>query len=160
MTQPVLPDAAHGRFTIIKIGTADISECCKTSTLEQNPDIHDITGYGKSAKVKTGGLRDHTLTLGGWYWTDTTAGPGKVFSGHTGETVAVTRQLYGAGTGLPTQQMQAVIGKYVETAPVDDVVQWTCDLAVSDDITTTTQSAAELDDQLDEGQPVDEPVAA
>jgi hypothetical protein len=145
MTQPLPDQGAHGRFTVIKIGTVDISAMCKTSSLEQNPDIHDITGYGKNAKVKQGGLLDHTLTLGGWYSKDETYGPGVVFDGHVGETVPVERQLLGTGPGLPKQSMNAVIGKYVETAPVDDVVQWTCDLAVSDDITRTDQTVELLD---------------
>lgn len=139
-----MPGPAHGKDTVLKVGTDDISAWTKTSTLERNPDIHDTSGYGLTDKTKTGGLRDNSLTAGGWYDTTTDTGPGDVLDPIVGETVSMTRQLLGTGTGKPAQAFQAVVGKYVETAPCDDIVQWTCDFAISGPITKTTQTVAEL----------------
>lgn len=137
-----MPEAAHGKDTVIKVGADDISAWCNTSTMEKNPDIHDITGYGKRSKVKTGGLLDNTLTIGGWYDLTADAGPGDVLDDHVGETLTITRQLNGAGPGKPEQTFDAVVGKYTETAPVDDIITWSCDLAVSDDVVKTAQTVA------------------
>lgn len=130
----------HGRHTIIKIGTNDISAWVKSSTLEKNPDIHDVTGYGVDDKLKVGGLRDNSLSMSGWYDTTATTGTAAVLGAHSGETVTVVRQCEGAGTGKPQETMQAVIGKYAETNPVDDVVTWSCDLAISGPVTRTAQA--------------------
>lgn len=144
MTQP---QAAHGMDTVLLIGTDDISAWCNTSSMEVNPDVHDITGYGKRWKVKRGGLLDGTFTIGGWYDLTADTGPGDVLDGHGGELVPVTRRIAGAGAGKPEQTFDAVIGKYVETAPVDDIVTWTCDLAVSDAVVKAAQGALAADEQ-------------
>lgn len=143
MAGPTEP--AHGRFTVIKVGAVDISPWCKTSTMEKNPDIHDFTGYGKLYKRKCGGQIEASLTLSGWYDKSTTEGPKPVFDDHVGETVPITRQVQGAGTGKPSQAFNAVIGKYSETLPCDDIVTWSVDLAVDDTITPTVQTAAEME---------------
>jgi len=139
MTQP---QAAHGKDTVLKIGTQDISAWCNTSSMEKNPDIHDITGYGKSWKVKRGGLIDGTFTIGGWYDLTDGSGPGEVLDDHVGELAQCTRQINGTGPGKPEQTFDVIIGKYVETSPVDDIVTWTCDLAVSDEVVKAAQALA------------------
>lgn len=132
--------AQHGRHTVIKVGTANISAWVKTSSLEKNSDIHDTTGYGVDDKLKVGGLRDNSLSMSGWYDTAATTGTYPVLGAHVAETVTVVRQCEGAGTGKPEETMQAVIGKYTETSPVDDVVTWACDLAISGPVARTVQA--------------------
>lgn len=143
MAGPTQP--AHGKDTVIKIGAVDISDWCKTSSMEKSPDVHDFTGYGKTWKRKVGGQIEASMSLSGWYDKSLTEGPHAVLDDHVGETVAVTRQLLGTGTGKPTQTFNAVIGKYTETAPCDDIVTWACDLAIDDAVTATVQTAAELE---------------
>lgn len=131
-------DSAHGKDTEYTIGGDDISEFTKTSTFEMNPDIHDITGYGKNSKVKRGGLKDNSFTASGWYAIGP-SGPGAILRPLTGQTVVCTRKPEGTGAGLPLQTFDAVVGKYVETNPVDDIVTWSCDFAVSDDVVESVQ---------------------
>ncbi len=131
---------AHGKKTVIKVGTKDCSVWIKTSTIERNPDIHDYTGYGVDDKLKVGGLRDNTFSMSGWYDITAVSGPGDVLDGHTGETVTIVRNVQGVGTGLPSQTFQAVLGKYTETSPCDDIVTWAQDCAISGPVTKSTQA--------------------
>jgi len=131
---------AHGKMTVIKVGTDDCSAWIKTSTLEKNPDIHDVTGYGVDDKLKVGGQRDNSFSMSGWYDLTVDTGPGDILDGHEGETVDITRMIQGTGTGLPTQAFSAVLGKYTETSPCDDIVTWAVDCAVSGPVTKTVQT--------------------
>jgi hypothetical protein len=131
--------SAHGKDEVWTIDGDDISYATKTSTWERNPDIHDITGYGKQNKVKRGGLKDGTFTCGGWYDTGAT-GPRAVLEPLEATTVTLIHKPEGTGTGKPQRSVSVVVGKYSETGPVDDIVQWTCDFAMSDTVTNTTQS--------------------
>lgn len=139
MTQPA-PEAAHGKDTVLKVDGVNISHATKTSTLELNPDIHDISGYGVSAKRKRGGLTDGTFTASGWYDTVEMAKPTWLRT-RSGERVPVVRQLLGQGATLPQDSFQAIIGKYSETAPVDDIVSWACDFAIDGPVDFTPQAA-------------------
>lgn len=132
--------AQHGRFTVIKIGSDDISAWVKTSNIEHNPDIHDVTGYGVADKLKIGGLRDNSFTASGWYDTTAAGGTYDIIGAHCGETVSITRQCEGTGAGKPEEVFDAVIGKYGESNPVDDVVTWSCDFAISGPVTRTVQA--------------------
>ncbi len=129
----------HGRNTVITVATKDISAWCKSSTLEITPDIHDNTGYGATAKTKNGGLLDNKFSCSGTYDNTASTGPGTALRPLAGTTVVVTRKLEGTGTGKPLDTFNAVVGKYVETSPVDDNVSWTCDFEVSGPITPSTQ---------------------
>jgi len=131
---------AHGKKTVIKVGTKDCSVWIKTSTIEKNPDVHDYTGYGVDDKLKVGGLRENAFSMSGWYDLTATDGPGTVLDDHVGETVAIVRNIQGTGTGLPSQAFNAVLGKYTETSPCDDIVTWAIDCAVSGPVVKTVQS--------------------
>ncbi|MEU5721573.1 hypothetical protein ABZ783_07100 [Micromonospora sp. NPDC047738] len=130
----------HGKKTVIKVATKDISPYCKTSSYEGSADVHDITGYGKDAKVKAGGLIDGKFTCGGTYDNTASTGPRAALKPLLGTTVAVIRMPEGTGTGKPQDAFSAVLSKYVETAPVDDMVSWSAEFEISDVVTTTTQA--------------------
>lgn len=144
MPGPTTP--AHGKDTVLKVGANDLSPWCKTSSMERTPDVHDFTGYGKQYKRKIGGQIEGSMSVSGWYDKSLTDGPSTILGAHVGETVTIVRQLLGTGTGKPQQSFNAVIGKYTETAPCDDIVTWACDFAMDDAPTVTTQTAAELDE--------------
>ncbi|MFI6763852.1 hypothetical protein ACIBF5_32490 [Micromonospora sp. NPDC050417] len=132
----------HGKDTVITLGGDDLSEFCNTSELTRSADTHDITGYGKTAHVFQGGLRNGTASMGGIYDNSETAGPRAVIEPLVGTTVELIRQIEGAGAGKPQDKVDAVVTQYVETSPVADMVTWTADLQLSDDIDTTPQAGS------------------
>lgn len=130
--------AVHGKDTYISIGANDISAYCNTSNFTQTGDSHDITGYGKSAHVKTGGLLDGTFSCGGWY-DGTTAGTHDTMRPLVGTVVELIRRPEGTGSGLPQETVNILVTSYVETNPVDDVIQWTLDAELSDTLVEANQ---------------------
>ena len=130
----------HGKATKITVATKDISPYCKTSSYEGSADVHETTGYGKNAKTKAGGLLDGKFTCGGTYDNTASTGPRNALKPLLGTTVAVTRLPEGTGTGLPQDAFSAVMSKYVETNPVDDMITWSAEFEISDVVTTTTQA--------------------
>jgi hypothetical protein len=131
--------ALHGKEEIITVDAKDLTEFKKTSNWEVNPDIHDITGGGRDSKRYRGGQVGRSFTMGGWYDSDLTTGPGYLET-IAGETVEMVRKPQGTGTGLPTYTFDVVVGKYVESGKNDDIVQWTCDFTVDGDVVKTTQA--------------------
>lgn len=130
----------HGKDTNITVATKDISPYCKTSSYEGSADVHETTGYGKQAKTKAGGLKDGKFTCGGTYDNTASTGPRNVLLPALGTTVSVVRKVEGTGTGKPQDTFSAVVSKYVETNPVDDMVTWSAEFEISDVVTTTTQA--------------------
>ncbi|HEY9338826.1 MAG TPA: hypothetical protein VIQ79_30540 [Kribbella sp.] len=129
----------HGRTTSVTVATKDISAFCKTSSYEGSADVHETTGYGKNAKTKSGGLLDGKFTCGGTYDNTASTGPRNALKPLLGTTVTVLYKIEGTGTGKPLDTFSGVLNKYVETAPVDDMVTWSAEIEVSDVVVTTTQ---------------------
>lgn len=130
---------AHGRFTVFKVGDTDISTFCKTSEITKGADVHDRTGYGADGHGYQGGLRDDKITVGGWY-DSTAAGPRTVVEPLVGTSTTVTRQPEGAGAGKPQDLATCVVKSYVETSPVNDIVQWSAEFTVDGVIDSTVQT--------------------
>lgn len=131
--------AVHGKDYYVSVDDVDLTAYVKTSTWETNPDIHDITGSGTDDKSFRGGQIARTFTMGGWYDTSLTTGPGYLET-LAGTTVAFVRRSQGTGTGLPEQTCNVVVGKYVESQKNDDITQWTCDFQVTGAVTAGTQA--------------------
>lgn len=130
---------AHGRSASLLIATKDISPFTKTSTLEITADFHDVTGYGKTAHVKFGGLTDGKWSCSGTYDNTASVGPRNALKPLIQTTVAVVWKPEGTGTTKPQDAFSGVLTKYVETTPVDDMITWTCEIEISDVIVTTSQ---------------------
>jgi hypothetical protein len=129
----------HGKDTVITVATKDISVYCKTSSYEGSAAVHKTTGYTKTAETKQGGLIDGKFTCGGTYDNTALTGPRNAIKPLLGTTATVTRKPEGTGTGRPLDTFAAVVAKYVETNPVDDMVTWSAEFEISDVVTTTTQ---------------------
>jgi hypothetical protein len=129
----------HSKDTVIMLGGNDISTYCNTSSLERSATSHDVTTYGKEAKVKQGGLLDGSCSVGGWY-DDTAAGPHDVIQPMVGTVVELIRRPEGTGSGLPQQTVDVLVQNYVETDPIDDIIQWTASLELSDDLVKANQA--------------------
>lgn len=133
-----MPTFQHGKSTVVKVATFDLSIFTKTSTLERNPDIHDTTGYTLDDATYQGGVKRGTFTMSGIY-DSTAAGPrGKLIPLHA-TVVAVIRQPEGTGVGKAQDSFNAVVGKYTETSPQDDMVTWSQDFTISGPVSVAVQ---------------------
>lgn len=129
----------HGRLTVVKVATKDLSAFTKTSNIEQSGDVHDVTGYGATGHAKAGGLTDGKFSMSGTYDSTATTGPRAVLQPLLATSVSVTRQPEGTGTGKPQDVFTAVLSKYTETNPVDDMITWSADFDISGAVNSTAQ---------------------
>jgi len=127
----------HGRTTKLVVASKDISPYTKTSSFEKSADVHDTTGYGATDHTKAGGLGDGKFTCGGTYDNTASVGPRNAMLALIGTTVAVVRNPEGVGSGKPNDAFSAVLTKYTETNPVDDMVTWAAEMEISGSVVTT-----------------------
>lgn len=130
---------SHGKSTIITIATKDISPYTKNSSLERAAKTHDVTGYGVDDELYSPGLRGHKFTCSGVYDNTALVGPRNVLAAAVATVLAIIRKVEGTGTGKPQEAFNAILEKYVETSPHDDMVSWSADFQVTGPITTTAQ---------------------
>lgn len=128
-----------GKRMVVLINGSDISQYCDSNEHHKKADIQNITGYGKNAHVKEGTLLDGNGNIGGTY-DSAASGPRAILNPLVGQTVAYIRRPEGTGSGLPQDAVDVVVGEYYETAPVADMVRWTCALEYSDEIDSTPQA--------------------
>lgn len=119
---------AKGKNVVVLVNGTDISQYCDSSEHHVKPDIIDKTAYGADWHAKEGTLLDGNGSLGGIYDTSVVAGPRAILENLAGQTVTYVRRVEGTGTGKPQMSRSIVVGEYVETAPVADIVRWTCAL--------------------------------
>jgi hypothetical protein len=131
---------AHGKSTVITVATKDISPYTKTSSYERSAKTHDVTGYGVDDEDYEGGLKGGKFTCGGVYDNTASVGPRNALHGLVGTKVAVVRKTEGTGTGKPQDAFNAVLEKYVESNPHDDMVTWSADFTIAGAVTSTTQA--------------------
>lgn len=129
----------HGRLTVLKVATLDVSLSTKTSTFSGSADVHDTSGYGLTNRTKTGGLIDGKFTASGSYDLGTVTGTGLVMEGKEGVTQAITRQIAGAGTGKPQEVFSGVLAKFDVSDPVDDIVTWAAEWEVTGTVNRAVQ---------------------
>ena len=131
----------HGRFSVLKVATLDISLSCKTSALEESADVHDTTGYSVPGgnRTKNGGLIDGKFTASGTYDVGTVTGTALALEGQRGNTLAMVLQIQGAGTGKPQDVFSAVVSKFTKSDPVDDNVSWAAEFEITGPIVRTVQ---------------------
>lgn len=132
---------SHGKLTVITVATKDISPFCKTSQLEEGAKTHDTTGYAPAgdAEIYAGGLKGSKFTVGGVYDNTVLVGPRLVLHNQAGAKFAIIRKVEGTGTGKPQDAFDAILEKYVESSPHDDMVTWSADFQVTGPVTTTVQ---------------------
>jgi hypothetical protein len=130
---------SHGKLTVVTVATKDISPFCKTSSLERAGKTHNTTGYGADDEVNAPGLRNGKFTVSGVYDNTVLVGPRIVLNPLVSTLVAVVRKVEGTGTGKPQDAFNAILEKYVETNPHDDMVTWSADFTISGPVTATAQ---------------------
>lgn len=131
----------HGRKAYVSLGGDDLSPYTNASEFSLSADSHDVTCYGDDAHVFAGGLLNGTASMSGVYDSSNSAGPRAVIKPLLGTVVELIRRPEGTGSGLPQDAVDVLVTGYSESAPVADMVTWSCDMQLSGEITTTTQGA-------------------
>lgn len=130
----------NGRNAVVVVASADMSAYTTKVDFKQKADVNDVTTFGKSSKVYLGGLKDGTCTLSGVYDNTAVSGPAAKLRPLLGTAVTLVWEPEGITTGKPVHTVGAVLAAYDESAPVADTISWTCELQLSDDITTTSHA--------------------
>lgn len=129
----------HGKGTATTINGDDLSIYSNSVAFKRSADTHDVTTYGKNAKVYAPGLTDGEATVSGIYDNTALVSPGAVLRPLIGAgAVELVYMPEGAGTGKPTATVDVLVSAYEETAPVADMVTWSATLQLSDEIVDAT----------------------
>lgn len=128
----------HGKGTYVSLDGDDLSTFTNSTTYNRSADSHDTTTYGKNSKVYQGGLKDGTCTIAGIYESGAT-GPNAVINPILGTVVPFIYRPEGTGSGKPEHAVDVLVTAYNESAPVADMIQWTAELQLSDDVAITSQ---------------------
>lgn len=128
----------HSKDTYVSLGGDDLSAFTNSTTYNRSADSHDVTTYGKNSKVYAGGLKDGTVTIGGTYDSSAT-GPRAIIAPLLGTTVVFVFRPEGTGAGKPEDTVDVLVTAYNESSPVADMVQWTAELQMSDDVVSAAQ---------------------
>lgn len=131
----------HGSRTFWSLDGDDLSIYSDNLQKERTADSHDVTTFGKSSHVFSGGLKNGTCTVSGFYDSTALTGPRAVINPLVGQVVELIHQPEGAGSGKPQDKVDVLVTKYAETAPVADMIKWSLDLQFSDDVDSTAQPA-------------------
>lgn len=138
-----MPSFTHGRNTFVSIDGVTLSTYIKTTSFEDSTDTHDSTTYGptRTRKSYQAGLGDGKVTIAGMHKNDA-AGPRATLKPlkAAGEPVELIFQPEGPGTGKPQSVVNVIITSYNESSAVDDLVQWTSELQMTDDLDETDQT--------------------
>jgi hypothetical protein len=133
----------HGKDTVVKVNSVDLSQYTNESEISKTTDTHDTTHYGDDAHEHSPGLNNGTFTMGGTYDTTAATGPRAalniVYAGNAA--VPIIRQPEGTGSSKPQDSFNAILTGYTETNPVADMVKWKADFQITGDVDTTAQSA-------------------
>lgn len=130
----------HGKGTVVSIDGKAMSAYANSVTFSREADTHDVTTFGRDAKVYAPGLTDGTASIEGTYDNTAVTGPSAVFGPLLG--AAVVDMVYrpeGTATGRPTRTVSVLVTSYEESSPVADMVTWTAELQFSGAIVSTTQ---------------------
>lgn len=131
----------HGKATAVTLDGKDLSAYSNNVAFNRSADSHDVTTFGNDSKVYAGGLLDGTATISGIYDDTASTGPGAVIRPLLGTVVPLVYMPEGDAAGKPTFTVNALVTGYEETAPVADMVTWTCSLQFSGDVTEGTVSS-------------------
>lgn len=129
----------HGKGTAVSLDANDLSVYGTSVEYSREADTHDVTTFGKNSKVYQGGLLDGTATIEGLYDNTATTGPAAAIEPLLGTTVDFEYMPEGAGAGKPSKVVSVVVNTYEESAPVADMITFTCELQFSDDVAITAQ---------------------
>lgn len=132
----------HGKGTAVTIDGDDLSVYSNSVKFGRTADTHDVTTFGKTAKVYNPGLTDGTASIEGIYDNTALTGPGAVLRPLIGAAaVTLVYMPEGDGTGKPAATVDVLVTGYEETAAVADMVMFSASLQLSDSIVDSSQPA-------------------
>lgn len=125
----------------VSIDGDDLSIYSNSVTFTRTADALDVTTFGKTSKVYISGLKDGTGSIEGIYDNTAGTGPGAVIRPLLGgDAVSLVWMPEGESTGKPAATVDVIVTSYEESAPVAEVIAWTVEFQMSDDIADSTQS--------------------
>jgi hypothetical protein len=130
----------HGKSTFVSLDGDNLSAFSNSVEFQREADSHDVTTFGKNSHVYNGGLLDGTCKVEGIYDTTALTGPRAVIEPLIGTVVPLVHQPEGAGAGKPQDTVDVLVTNYTETSPVADMVTWSIELQLSDDVDSTAQA--------------------
>lgn len=131
----------HGKGTVVTLDGDDLSAYATSVTFTRTADSHETTTFGKNSKTYHQGLKDATASIEGIYDSTANTGPGAVLRPLIGAAaVSLVYEPEGTGTGAPVATVSALVTSYEESAPVADMITWTAELQLSDDIADTSHA--------------------
>lgn len=131
----------HGRVTFVSLDGDDLSTYSNSVEFTRKADVHDVTTFGNTAHRRQGGLLDGEASISGIYDNTAGTGPQAVLSPLLGTTVELIYRPEGTGSSLPERTVDVVVGEYMETAPVADMVTWSVKVEFDGAVDLTAQSA-------------------
>lgn len=130
----------HGKGAYVSVNSKDLSTYTTNIEFSEEPDVHDVTTLGKSSKVYMSGLKDATCTIEGIYDNTASNSPAPVLKPLVGgAAVKLVYRPEGTGSAKPEREVDVIVSSYVETAPVADMITWSCELQCSDAIDDAPQ---------------------
>jgi hypothetical protein len=134
----------HSKETVIQVVHPDtgvvyeIGQFCQDSNCEESTGTEDNTTYGKNSQVFDPTLDTGAFGCSGKYDSATT-GPRAILKPLKGRKCVFRYRPEGTGSGLPQDEFEAVITKYVETAPFAGYRTWALETQPSDEWDSTAQ---------------------
>jgi hypothetical protein len=129
----------HGKGTVVTLNAVDLSAFSTEVDWTQTADKHDVTTFGASAHAYQGGLLDGTATMKGVYDSGS-SGPGKTIRPLIGTVVTLVYEPEGVASSKPVHTVSVLITSFEETAPVADMIKWTCQLQMSGAVADTSHA--------------------
>lgn len=129
----------HGKGSVVSLGGSDLSIYSNNVEWERTGDSHDVTTFGKNSHVKQGGLLDGSATIAGIYDSTASVGPRAVINPKVGTVVAMVWKPEGTGVGKPQDTVNVLVTSYSETSPVADMITFSVEVELSDDVATAVQ---------------------
>lgn len=130
----------HGKGAVHSIDGKAMTTYASKITFTRESDVHDVTTFGKNSKVYQSGLKDGKATVEGIYDNTAVTGPRAVLEPMIGGVaVVLVYRPEGTTVGKPTASVNVIVKSYKQEASVEDMISWTAELQLSDDITDSTQ---------------------
>lgn len=135
----------HSKDTVIIVVHPDtgveyeIGQYAQDSNCEQSAGTEENGAYGKNSQIFDPTLNTGAFGCSGKY-DSAVSGPRAVLKPLNGRVVTFKYRPEGTGSGLPQDMFDAIITKYVETAPFAGYRTWALETQPTDDWDNTAQA--------------------